>query len=74
MGVFWSLRLRAIESGLISSSQRRMSSRQSFFAKTSGAAAMRRRISGCRRVSSMKIGRGGGPDALSGAPTGTNFP
>ena len=34
--MFWSLRFRAIESGLISSSQRRMSSRQSFFAKTSG--------------------------------------
>ena len=33
-------------------------------AKTPGAAAMRRRISGCSRVSSMKIGRGGGPDAL----------
>ena len=30
---------------------------------------MRRRISGCSHVSSMKIGRGGGPDALSGAPT-----
>ena len=64
MGVFCSSRFRAIESGLISSSHRRMSSRQSFFEKTSGAVAMRRRISGCRRVSNMKIARGGGPDGV----------
>ena len=50
-----------------------MSSRHSFLAITSGAAAIRRRISGCSRVNSMKMSRGGGPEAFSGAPTGTNF-